>query len=68
MPSVHVMRGLERVVFCKLIIAEALLKLMDDVNLRREMGRRAYEDSLRYLPEVLMKRWMDLFEEMVRTK
>lgn len=48
--------------------AEALLKLMDDVNLRREMGRRAYEDSRQYLPEVVMKQWTDLFEEMVRTK
>lgn len=48
--------------------AEALLKLMDDVNLRREMGRRAYKDSRQYLPEVVMKQWTDLFEEMVRTK
>ena len=42
--------------------------LMDDVNLRREMGRRAYEDSRQYLPEVVMKQWTELFEEMVRTK
>lgn len=48
--------------------ADKLLMLMDDVNLRREMGRCAYEDSRQYLPEVVMKRWMDLFEEMVRIK
>lgn len=48
--------------------ADKLLMLMDDVNLRREMGRRAYEDSRQYLPEVVMKQWTELFEEMVRTK
>ncbi|MCM1312351.1 MAG: glycosyltransferase family 4 protein [Bacteroides sp.] len=46
-------------------LAEALLHMMRDEDLRRKMGQAAYEHSKRYDESVVMKKWTDLFAEIV---
>lgn len=42
-------------------LAERIGKLISDADLRNKMGENAYQSSKRFLPEVIAKRWMDLF-------
>ena len=42
-------------------LAERIVDLISNVNLRIKMGENAFQSSKRFLPEVIAKRWMDLF-------
>lgn len=49
-------------------LAQKLLVLMQDANLRSQMGSAAYAHSERYSEERVMKQWTELFEEVVDGK
>ena len=44
--------------------ADSLLRLIQDDQLRFQMGTRAYESSQRYLIEDIAQKWKDLFDEI----
>ena len=44
--------------------AESLLRLIQDDQLRCQMGKRAHESSQRYLIEDIAQKWKDLFDEI----
>jgi glycosyltransferase involved in cell wall biosynthesis len=44
--------------------AECLLRLIQDDQLRCQMGKRAHESSQRYLIEDIAQKWKDLFDEI----
>lgn len=46
-------------------LADALLRVMQDDDLRIRMGKSAYEHSNRYEEAVVMKKWTDLFAELM---
>ena len=47
-------------------LAKALKRLMDDRELRRKMGEAAYKASDRFDEEMIMRQWLQLFEELCR--
>ena len=49
-------------------LAQKLLVLMQDANLRSQMGSAAYAHSERYSEARIMKQWTELFEEVVDGK
>ena len=49
-------------------LTNRLLMLMKDEDLRKRMGAAAFARSERYAEERIMKRWMDLFEEVAFKK
>lgn len=49
-------------------LAQKLLVLMQDANLRNQMGSAAYARSERYSEERVMKQWTELFDEVVEGK
>lgn len=49
-------------------LAQKLLVLMQDANLRSQMGSAAYAHSERYSEERVMKQWTELFDEVVEGK
>lgn len=49
-------------------LTNCLLMLMKDEDLRKRMGAAAFARSERYTEERIMKRWMDLFEEVAFKK
>ena len=49
-------------------LAQKLLVLMQDANLRSQMGSAAYAHSERYSEERVMKQWTGLFDEVVEGK
>lgn len=46
-------------------LAEKLIVLIEDENLRKEMGKKAKDNVKRYLPEHIVKEWDDLFKSLV---
>lgn len=48
-------------------LADKLAKLMDDELLRQRMGRAARKNSERYAEEVIMRRWISLFEGLMKS-
>lgn len=46
-------------------LAQKLVVLMQDANLRKQMGSAAYAHSERYSEERIMKQWTDLFDEVM---
>jgi glycosyltransferase involved in cell wall biosynthesis len=46
--------------------AEQLLKLIENENLRREMGAKARENVKRFLPENILKQWDELFKSLAK--
>lgn len=44
--------------------AEAVLKLIDNRELRMKMGQAAQVKARKYLPEVIMPQWMELFAQL----
>ncbi|TXK75411.1 glycosyltransferase family 4 protein [Mesonia sp. HuA40] len=46
-------------------LASHILKLIEDENLRVEMGAKARENVKRFLPEVIVKQWDELFKSLV---
>lgn len=49
-------------------LAQKLLVLMQDANLRSQMGSAAYARSERYSEERVMKQWTEMFDEVVEGK
>lgn len=47
-------------------LANRLLTLINNENLRREMGQAAYRNSSQYAEEVIMKQWEDLFLQIIK--
>ena len=47
-------------------LADRLLKLIKDEDLRKKMGQEAYKNSERFSEERVMDQWEKLFEEVVR--
>ena len=45
-------------------LAERIGRLISNEPLRRKMGENAYLSSLRFLPEVIADRWMELFQQL----
>ena len=45
-------------------LAGGLMKLMDDKQLRVDMGRQAYLNSKRFDEAVIMDKWVDLFDSL----
>lgn len=43
-------------------LAERICELIEDSILRKKMGLSAKEDIKQYLPNMIMKKWVDLFE------
>ena len=46
-------------------LAKALMQLMKDESLRKQMGQQAKVNVKRYLPEVVMPQWDALFKKLV---
>lgn len=46
--------------------AQAIIKLIDNNELRMKMGKAAIEKSKRYLPNQIMPRWIKLFNKLSR--
>lgn len=46
-------------------LAEALIKLVDNYDLRLKLGSNAKENVKRFLPETVVKKWDDLFKTIV---
>lgn len=49
-------------------LSERLLSLMQNYKLRKEMGEKAFENSKRFTPEVIMPQWISLFETILKKK
>ncbi|MCA0133495.1 glycosyltransferase family 4 protein [Winogradskyella alexanderae] len=47
-------------------LAEALMTLIENKNLRKQMGERAQENIQRYSPDKIMQKWKLLFESLVQ--
>lgn len=45
-------------------LADAIIKVMEDKELRVKMGRNALEESKKYLQNDVMPRWVDLFQRV----
>ena len=45
-------------------LASALGRLIKDADLRKRMGAAAREHAARWNKEIIMDRWIDLFEEI----
>jgi glycosyltransferase involved in cell wall biosynthesis len=49
-------------------MTRALLRLIDDRRLRRQMERRSYRHAAQYTQENIGRQWRDLFDELLRTR
>jgi len=47
-------------------LAEALLVLMENKALRQKMGKKAKENVKRFLPELIVKQWDELFKSLMQ--
>ena len=47
-------------------LAERICKLIEDESLRKKLGKTAKEDVKKYLPDSIMKSWVDLFNRHYR--
>lgn len=47
-------------------LAEKILLLIEDTTLRKNMGSKAKQNVMRYLPEPIMTQWDNLFKEILR--
>jgi glycosyltransferase involved in cell wall biosynthesis len=45
-------------------MADAICELIENQDLRQEMGNAALKASLRYKPENIMNMWLELFDEI----
>lgn len=45
--------------------ANSICKLIEDKNMRKEMGMNAHENMKRYSEESIMQRWVSLFEQVM---
>ena len=49
-------------------LAEGIIRLIQDDELRKKMGKRAKELSVRFSEESVMQRWAELFTELTAKK
>lgn len=49
-------------------LGKRLLFLMQNDGLRKEMGKKAFENSKRFTPGVIMPQWISLFENILKKK
>lgn len=47
-------------------LAAALMKWMENEDMRKQGGKCAYETSKQYSQEIVMKKWIDLFKEVIK--
>ncbi|MFR9567158.1 MAG: hypothetical protein SNH13_07870, partial [Rikenellaceae bacterium] len=47
-------------------LTSALLRLIESEDLRREMGENGYEKSKQFSQDIVMGKWMSLFEELIK--
>ncbi|MDG2431243.1 glycosyltransferase family 4 protein [Flavobacterium sp.] len=47
-------------------LAEKIILLIDNETLRKEMGARAKQNVIRYLPETILNEWDNLFKEIIK--
>ncbi|WP_321437518.1 glycosyltransferase family 4 protein [uncultured Bacteroides sp.] len=45
-------------------LAEKICYLIENENTRIEMGKKAHENVKRYMPDIIMKKWIDLFNSL----
>lgn len=48
------------------LLAEKIIELIANDNLRKEMGARAKQNVIRYLPETILNEWDNLFKEIIK--
>lgn len=48
------------------LLAEKLLELINNEELRRRMGAEAYRNSMRFSEERVMAQWVELFNEVIK--
>jgi len=48
------------------LLAEKIKLLIQDENLRKEMGKKAKENVKRFSPDIIMERWDRLFRDIFR--
>jgi glycosyltransferase involved in cell wall biosynthesis len=46
--------------------ASKINRLIEDNTLRKEMGKKAKQNVLRYLPETIVKQWDNLFNDLLK--
>ncbi len=49
-------------------LADGLIKLISDENLRKKMGATAKTNVQRFLPETILKQWDTLFKNLVKQR
>lgn len=45
-------------------LADEIIALIKDVNRRKGMGKSAYREAEKYLPESIIRQWETLFENL----
>lgn len=50
------------------MMSDRICTLIEDLSLRKLMGKNAYEKSVDYTIEKIMPRWVDLFNELINPK
>jgi glycosyltransferase involved in cell wall biosynthesis len=49
-------------------LADRICDMIEDVDLRKEMGKHSKESVMSYLPEKIMKSWVSLFDVLVKNQ
>jgi glycosyltransferase involved in cell wall biosynthesis len=49
-------------------LADSICKLIEDEDLRKEMGRKGRRNVLRFSREKVMQQWVDLFDSLLKGK
>lgn len=49
-------------------LADSIVKLIENPQLRNSMGQKAYQTALRYSEDKVMPQWVSLFNELCRNK
>ena len=49
-------------------LADRIIDLIEHPEKRKEMGRKAFEHAKNFTEENVMKKWTDLFDELLKTK
>lgn len=48
-------------------LAQQMAKVMENTQLRKQMGRKAKEESRRYAEDAVMAKWMELFDSLKKS-
>lgn len=49
-------------------LAEGIIRLIEDEPLRKAMSKKARERSALFTPDTIMRRWEELFNELIKEK